>query len=470
MPTACGVAPDRRSTRGSSGSRRRCCSASASGSCARHLRPHAARAEAGATLGALPAQYVIALAGTLLVAVAIGWLVAGRVLRPLRRITRTARRVSEERLDERIALDRARTTSCASSATRSTRCSTASAGAFDAQRRFVANASHELRTPLTVIRTEADVTLANPDADRRRAARDGRGRVGGRPTRTEALLDGLLLLARSRAGLRRARAASTSPRSPRARGARRAREARRAASTCALRAAPRRRRGDAALLERLAANLVENARPPQRAGRRGRARRTGADRTARAVVRRRQQRRRSSRRSAPAALTEPFERARPRGAAPRRGPRPLDRPGGRRGPRRRARARAAAGRRARRGGPPAGRRDSPRAAVATSPRAPSGAAPRAGGRAPALSSPARPLERDAAVRRAARGPRAVPVGQAPVPVGRRRGRPARAGRPPGCVSRPATPCAPTATSPAPLASVAPRANRARAVRTAMSPL
>ena len=37
--------------------------------------------------------------------------------------------------------------------------------AFDAERRFVANASHELRTPLAVIRTEVEVTLADPDAD-----------------------------------------------------------------------------------------------------------------------------------------------------------------------------------------------------------------------------------------------------------------------------------------------------------------
>ena len=37
--------------------------------------------------------------------------------------------------------------------------------AFDSQRRFVANASHELRTPLSVIRTELDVTLADPHAD-----------------------------------------------------------------------------------------------------------------------------------------------------------------------------------------------------------------------------------------------------------------------------------------------------------------
>ena len=45
--------------------------------------------------------------------------------------------------------------------------------AFDARERFVANASHELRSPLTVIRTEADVTLADPDADLARLARDG---------------------------------------------------------------------------------------------------------------------------------------------------------------------------------------------------------------------------------------------------------------------------------------------------------
>ena len=70
--------------------------------------------------------------------------------------------------------------------------------AFEAQKRFVANASHELRTPLAVMRTEIDVTLADPDADvaeyRRmaRVVRDASERANG-------LVDALLVLARSEA-------------------------------------------------------------------------------------------------------------------------------------------------------------------------------------------------------------------------------------------------------------------------------
>ena len=128
-------------------------------------------------------QYVLAFAGTVLLAGrGVGWAVAGRALAPLERITGTARRVSEERLDERIALDRARRRAARAGATRSTRCSTGSTESFDAQRRFVANASHELRSPLTVIRSEAEVALANPERRPRGAARHGRGRGRGEPS------------------------------------------------------------------------------------------------------------------------------------------------------------------------------------------------------------------------------------------------------------------------------------------------
>ena len=135
-----------------------------------------------------------------------GWALAGRVLAPLERITRTARRVSEDRLDERIALDgpddelRELADTFDSMLDRL-------AESFEAQRRFVANASHELRSPLTVIRSEAEVALADP---RRRPARScarWREAVIEASKRTEALLDGLMVLARSQRGiLRRERA------------------------------------------------------------------------------------------------------------------------------------------------------------------------------------------------------------------------------------------------------------------------
>ena len=68
--------------------------------------------------------------------------------------------------------------------------------AFDAQRRFVANASHELRTPLSVLRTEVDVTLADPAVDAAELRRMA-GVVRDATRRADDLIAGLLLLART---------------------------------------------------------------------------------------------------------------------------------------------------------------------------------------------------------------------------------------------------------------------------------
>jgi signal transduction histidine kinase len=91
----------------------------------------------------------------------LGWFMSGRVLRPVRVITETARRASEQHLGERLALTGARDELKELADTFDDMLERLD-GAFATQRRFVANASHELRTPLTVMRTAIDVTLAKP--------------------------------------------------------------------------------------------------------------------------------------------------------------------------------------------------------------------------------------------------------------------------------------------------------------------
>ncbi len=107
-------------------------------------------------------QSGIALAIMTVVSAVLGWVVAGRVLSPLRTITARTRRVSEESLHERLALSGPRD-ELTELADTIDELLTRLEAAFDAQRRFVANASHELRTPLAMMRTTLDVAMAKPD-------------------------------------------------------------------------------------------------------------------------------------------------------------------------------------------------------------------------------------------------------------------------------------------------------------------
>jgi signal transduction histidine kinase len=103
----------------------------------------------------------IALAIVALLALLAGWLVAGRMLRPVRTITATARRISATNLRERLALDRADEEFKRLGDTLDDLFARLAA-AFEAQRHFVANASHELRTPLTAERNLLQVALDDP--------------------------------------------------------------------------------------------------------------------------------------------------------------------------------------------------------------------------------------------------------------------------------------------------------------------
>jgi signal transduction histidine kinase len=128
----------------------------------------------------------------------LGWFMSGRVLRPVRAITETARRASEQHLGERLALTGARDELKELADTFDGMLERLDA-AFATQRRFVANASHELRTPLTVMRTAIDVTLAKPSPTARQLT-EMAVRVRRSVDRAESMVEALLTLAVSDQG------------------------------------------------------------------------------------------------------------------------------------------------------------------------------------------------------------------------------------------------------------------------------
>ncbi len=138
---------------------------------------------------------IVAFVLLLTAAAILAWTFTGRALRPLHDVTSTARRLSAESLGERIALD-GPNDEVAELADTFDAMLDRLQGAFDSQRRFVANASHELRTPLAVIRTELDVTLSDDKADVEELRRMA-DVVGTAALRAEQLVEALLLLART---------------------------------------------------------------------------------------------------------------------------------------------------------------------------------------------------------------------------------------------------------------------------------
>jgi len=130
-----------------------------------HARASQLRAQAkrqhDEQLHQLRVQSAIALGLMTIVAVGLGWLVAGRVLRPLRTMTAATLRISERNLHERLALEGPSDELKELSDTIDGLLARLQA-AFEAQRRFIANASHELRTPLSMMRTSLDVATGKP--------------------------------------------------------------------------------------------------------------------------------------------------------------------------------------------------------------------------------------------------------------------------------------------------------------------
>jgi signal transduction histidine kinase len=160
--------------------------------------PPAAQWARAATLHELLIQSGIALAIMTVASAGLGWLMAGRALRPLRAMTATTQRISADSLHQRLAVPGPREVRELGDTIDGLL--TRLDDAFDAQRAFVANASHELRTPLTLSRALIEAALSDPDAtvDTFRSACQEVLAAG---EQQEHLIESLLTLARSQRGL-----------------------------------------------------------------------------------------------------------------------------------------------------------------------------------------------------------------------------------------------------------------------------
>jgi signal transduction histidine kinase len=198
----------------------------------------------------------IALAVIAVLGLGASWLLAGRMLRPLQTLTATTRRISQDRLHERIALTGPHDELKELADTFDDMVARLE-NSFASQRRFTADAAHELRTPLAIVRTGTEVLRSKRHStiEEWEALADDTLTATGR---AERLLDGLLALARSDRGAFVHEAHDLAATAAIALGeADHTAEAADVTITSDLRSAPV--DGDPVLLDRLVRNLVDNA-------------------------------------------------------------------------------------------------------------------------------------------------------------------------------------------------------------------
>jgi signal transduction histidine kinase len=209
-----------------------------------------------AELRSLVEQSGIALAIMAALSIGIGWLAAGRALRPLRLLNEHARAISASNLHKRLALTGPDDELTQLADTFDELLGRLDAS-FQAQRQFVANASHELRTPLARARAIAEVALADPNATVE-SLRKSHERVLAAGRQQERLIEALLTLARSERGLDQRDAFDLAALAAAALQARREEAERRGLDVHAT-LEPAETSGDSPLAERLVANLIDNA-------------------------------------------------------------------------------------------------------------------------------------------------------------------------------------------------------------------
>ncbi|HTW12491.1 MAG TPA: ATP-binding protein [Solirubrobacteraceae bacterium] len=212
------------------------------------------KAQRSRSLSSLLTWSGIALAVMALISIFLGWLLAGRALRPVRTMSTRARAITEESLHERLGIE-GRDDELGDLARSFDELLARLERAFESQRRFVANASHELRTPITLERTLVELALSDPDASTE-SLRHVCERVLASTEQQERVIEALLTLARSQAGIESEQDVDLAEVVAEMLLAR---ESRLAGINVVSQLGSAPVKGDPALLERLVANLIDNA-------------------------------------------------------------------------------------------------------------------------------------------------------------------------------------------------------------------